>query len=450
MKDTKRPSWLQGIQERLNERLETTQRQNDIIGDMFNVIDQNVTALKQANTKTDLEGTPQFLRNHVQENQLSETTIAKIAQEKVAVPSTASVKQAKEQTQVQTGPQADPEKKLLDKKIVRTLEPALKARVFGQDPVIDLIVKAMKTNAARMNVNKNKPAGCYMFAGPSGVGKTELAQCLADSLHAHLLHIDMGEYGLEQDVTKLIGTSAGYVGYENGGLLTTTVKEKRTCVVLLDEFEKAHTSIDKILLSIMDRGICTDNTGEAVKFDQTIVICTTNLGAEVEYQSELTKEEKDELRMGYIKEGLRPEIINRFDKIFQFDSIDKEIYNKISTKFMKVLEDVAQEEHSVDLKFAPKLVEFIIENSYDPAMGGRPARRFLEQVVMPPFTDFLLNTDSDNIGDEHPEITMDINSKGQICVKGKNRKILQLQEDTDVVVNEFNKGKFTNKKSFKM
>lgn len=336
---------------------------------------------------------------------------------------------------------------LLTKQKVRELAVKLKTRVFGQEPVIDEVVTVLKSAALNIKINKQKPAGCYLFAGPSGVGKTELAQSMADMLGVPILKINMGEYGLEQDVTKLIGTAKGYVGYQEGGLLTNFVKENPACIVLFDELEKAHSSIDKPLLSIMDHGICTDNKGMEISFKETIVISTSNLGAEVEYELDLTKEQKDAYRMEAIKEGLRPEIINRYDSIFHFASLTPEIYKMVTTKFLDKLIGTMKEEHNFDLKFTPKLIEFMVEKSFDPSMGGRPARKFIEKVVIQPLVDRMLEEDFDELIKENNEITMDLNKAGKICFKGKRGKVLGVLENTAELVDRIEETKFTNKRA---
>jgi ATP-dependent Clp protease ATP-binding subunit ClpA len=340
------------------------------------------------------------------------------------------------------GTEADqPPVKLLDKKKVRGLADTLKARVFGQDKTINEVVGVLKIAALNIKINEAKPAGCYFFAGPSGVGKTELAQSIADQLGVKLLKINMGEYSQEQDVSKLIGTAKGLVGYKEGGLLTNFVKKNPACVVLFDEIEKADPSMDNILLSIMDHGECGANDGSTVAFKDTIVISTSNLGADVEYYQDMSKEEKDTLRMAYIKDGLRPEIINRYDSIFHFNALTPEIYKMVASKFLNKLSSSMVEQHGFNIKFSPQLVDFMIDKSYDPAMGGRPARKFIEKIIIQPLADYMLEDEFE----EHKEITMDLNKSGKICFKGKNRKILGVLENTEELVAEFEAGKFTNK-----
>jgi len=286
----------------------------------------------------------------------------------------------------------------------------------------------------------------------------------------------MGEYGLEHEVSKLIGAPPGYAGSDQDGALTGFIKQNPACVVLLDEIEKAHFSIDKILLSIMDHGECGTNKGETVSFTETIVISTSNLGAEVEYISSedllmnraavelygiqykekfnskaddaevehhFVQHKKNELRMEYIKEGLRPEIINRYDSIFHFNSLTPEIYGKVVNKFLKSLTGSIQKEHEFELKFSEKLVNWIVERSYDPAMGGRPARKFIEKIVIKPLADYMLEDDFEIAAKEHKEITMDLNKDGNVCFKGKNRKILGTLDNTEELVARIEVGKFS-------
>lgn len=391
-----------------------------------------------------------------------------------------SIKTVKQSTQNQSANKKDeavtPPAPLLDKKKVKGLSVTLKARVFGQNETVDEVVDILKVAALKIKVNEKKPAGCYFFAGPSGVGKTELAQSIADQLGVPLLKINSGEYGLEHEVSKLIGAPPGYAGCDEDGVLTGFVKTKGACVILLDEIEKAHSSIDKILLSIMDHGECGTNKGETVSFTETIVIATSNLGAEVEYipaetflldqkelesfstdykqrfNSKATNEEidslfvqfkKNELRMEYIKEGLRPEIINRYDSIFHFNSLSPEIYAKVANKFLTILTASIQKEHNFELKYTEKLVDWMVKRSYDPAMGGRPARKFIEKIVIKPLADYMLEDHFENSVKEHKEISMDLKKDGNVCFKGKNGKILGVLENTEELVSRIEVGKFS-------
>lgn len=332
---------------------------------------------------------------------------------------------------------------LLSKGKVRLLKSVLLEKVFGQDFVIEEVVDVLKVATLNIKINKQKPAGNYLFAGPSGVGKTELAQTLAKSLDAPILIVNMGEYGLEQDVTKLIGTSPGYVGYNEGGILTNFVKNNPSCIILFDEIEKAHPSADKILLSIMDNGTATDNKGNVVLFKDTIVISTTNLGSDIEYLTGYTEDEKFTFKMESLKEGIRPEILNRYDSIFQFAALSKDVYLKVVNKFIYSLVESMMEEHDINLEISPKLKDFIVEKSYDPAMGGRPARRFIEKIIIKKLADFMIEDHSEDLSKMHPKIILDINKRNNVVFKGKSNKVLGELENTLELVNKIESTKFS-------
>lgn len=426
-------------QRRSEEKTENLHRSLKSIQD---AIDNNIKMIENPEAHIPAD-TPPFMVNLIKENGIPNST------------ATANEGQTQDDAKIKASTSSSSEKdkaeqkepvKLLDKKKIRGLKDNLSQRVFGQDPVLEEVVDILKIAALNIKINKQKPAGNYLFAGPSGVGKTELAQSLADSLGVPILIVNMGEYGLEQDVTKLIGTSPGYVGYQEGGILTNFVKENPACIVLFDELEKAHPSADKILLSIMDKGTCTDNKGVEVSFKETIVISTSNLGADIEYVQGIDQETKNKYRMDAIKEGLRPEIINRYDSVFHFYSLSPEIYRKVADKFLIKLNDSMKEEHKINLKFTDKLMDFIVEKSFDPAMGGRPARRFIEKIVIKPLADYMLDENFEKAVQDHPEISLDINKDGNVCFKGKNRKVLGVLENTKELVARIEEGKFTNKK----
>lgn len=411
---------------------------NDITANLEATIDRNVAILdehrlqEQKAQQRSTSTRPPFMDNYARENRHSAIMNDKTEHSQSEV--------EKEGVKVEA-----PITPLLDKKKVRGLAEALKTRVFGQDSTINEVVDVLTVAALDIKINEAKPAGCYFFAGPSGVGKTELAQSIADQLGVPLLKINMGEYSQEQDVSKLIGASAGLVGYKEGGLLTNFVKATPSCVVLFDEIEKADPSMDNILLSIMDHGICGANDGSEVSFKNTIVVATSNLGAEVEYYPDMTKEDKDTLRMQFIKDGLRPEIINRYDSIFHFNALTTDIYKLVADKFLKKLSSSMIAKHDFDVKFSPKLVDFMVEKSYDPAMGGRPARRFIEKIMIKPLARYMLEDEFEAVAKEHKEITLDLNKNNNVCFKGKNKKILGILENTAALVAEFELGKFTNK-----
>lgn len=432
-------SILQNLNKTIDSNIATMQKINTEEQEKMSIL------IKKSNekiTNTDNKDSPPFLKNYLQEHKVSvsqdvenekETTTSNDNDLKLQI----SESESTEQKEVKI--------KLLTKQKVKSLSDNLKKRVYGQDHVIEEVVDILKVAALNIKINKEKPAGNYLFAGPSGVGKTELAQSVADTLEVPLLVLNMGEYSLEQDITKLIGTSPGYVGYQEGGILTNFVKANPSCIVLFDELEKAHPSIDKILLSIMDKGIAADNKGVKVIFTDTIIISTSNLGADLEYEENISKEIKDKYKMEAIKQGLRPEIINRYDSVFHFNTLHKDIYKMIVQKFLKQLTGRIQEEHSMNINITDKLLNFIVEKSYDPSMGGRPARRFIEKVVVKPLADYLIEQpDEDNSEFADHKLSLDLNKDSKICFKGKNNKIIRVLDNTEELVTRIENGKFTN------
>lgn len=334
---------------------------------------------------------------------------------------------------------------LLSRSTVLGIGSRLKENVFGQNLVIEEIEDGLVVNTVNLNINEDKPVGCYLFAGPSGVGKTELCVQLAKQLDVPILVVNMGEHALEQDVTKLIGVASGYVGYANGGLLTNFVSENPRCVIVFDELEKAHISINKILLSIMDKGVCRDNKNREVFFNETLFIATTNLGADAEYFTELTDEQKFDYRMGIIKDKLAPEIINRYDSIFQFKALTPEIYGNIVRKFAKQLSDNSEKRNGFEIVASDNLISFATKHSYDPAMGGRPARRFIEKIVLKPLAYKLLDEEINARILEQKSVILDI-EKDKIVFK-LGEEIIGTLDNTMDLVNQYSKGKFTNEEN---
>lgn len=439
---------LKGITTEIQNKIRTNQtnvQENvDYLASIRNTVEQNVKMSKgdipvpetpSAPVVTKISDIP-FMDNHLKENPDSVKKV--IAHKQVA---------ASKQEDKGYDPNA-PLPQLVKPETVLGLEPAIKEKVFGQDQVIADIMQVFKVASLDFRINPEKPVGAYFFAGPSGVGKTELASTIAKVLGAEFLKIDMGELSQEHEVNaKLIGAPAGYAGCEEEGLLVRTVKEHPNCVILLDEIEKAHSSIDKILLGILDKGVARTNKGEPVRFQQAVVICTSNLGATVEYRTDLSAEEKYKERMKFIKKGLRPELIGRFDKIFQFNSLKPDVYKKIiENKFLTQLSAVAKTKHNFELKFSEKITNWIVEKSYDPALGGRPAAKFIELIVLNPLVNYMLENYANfkTIVEENKELVMDLNKNGQVCFKGKNKKILQVLDNTEQLLEEFNAAKLTD------
>ena len=277
-----------------------------------------------------------------------------------------------------------------DKQALKTLSDTLKRQIFGQDAAIDVLVSAVKR--ARSGLGQpDKPMGCFLFSGPTGVGKTEVAKQLAQALGISLQRFDMSEYMEPHAVARLIGAPPGYVGYEQGGLLTEAVNKHPHCVLLLDEIEKAHRDIYNVLLQVMDAGRLTDNTGRSADFRNTIIIMTTNAGAEAlsrpTFGFTSQRERGDE--MADIKKQFTPEFRNRLDAVVPFAPLSGDMVDKVVDKFLAQL--AAQlAEKKVQAAFGDTLRRHLAQKGFDPQMGARPLHRVIQEVVRKPLADELL------------------------------------------------------------
>ena len=277
-----------------------------------------------------------------------------------------------------------------DKQALKTLSDMLKRQIFGQDAAIDVLVSAVKM--ARSGLGQpDKPMGCFLFSGPTGVGKTEVAKQLAQALGISLQRFDMSEYMEPHAVARLIGAPPGYVGYEQGGLLTEAVNKHPHCVLLLDEIEKAHRDIYNVLLQVMDAGCLTDNTGRSADFRNTIIIMTTNAGAEAlsrpTFGFTSQRERGDE--MADIKKQFTPEFRNRLDAVVPFAPLSGDMVDKVVDKFLAQL--AAQlAEKKVQAAFGDALRRHLAQKGFDPQMGARPLHRLIQEVVRKPLADELL------------------------------------------------------------
>ena len=277
-----------------------------------------------------------------------------------------------------------------DKQALKTLSDTLKCQIFGQDAAIDVLVSAVKM--ARSGLGQpDKPMGCFLFSGPTGVGKTEVAKQLAQALGISLQRFDMSEYMEPHAVARLIGAPPGYVGYEQGGLLTEAVNKHPHCVLLLDEIEKAHRDIYNVLLQVMDAGRLTDNTGRSADFRNTIIIMTTNAGAEAlsrpTFGFTSQRERGDE--MADIKKQFTPEFRNRLDAVVPFAPLSGDMVDKVVDKFLAQL--AAQlAEKKVQAAFGDTLRQHLAQKGFDPQMGARPLHRVIQEVVRKPLADELL------------------------------------------------------------
>ncbi|AUN95143.1 ATP-dependent Clp protease ATP-binding subunit ClpA [Pseudazoarcus pumilus] len=277
-----------------------------------------------------------------------------------------------------------------DRQSLRTLERDLKNMVFGQDEAIDALAKAIKMSRSGLG-NPQKPIGNFLFSGPTGVGKTEVARQLAYTLGIELVRFDMSEYMERHAVSRLIGAPPGYVGYDNGGLLTEAVTKKPHCVLLLDEIEKAHPDIYNILLQVMDHGALTDNNGRQADFRNVIIIMTTNAGAEAMQKTVMgfsaKRESGDE--MAEIKRLFSPEFRNRLDATISFAALDNEIILKVVDKFLMQLEAQLHEK-KVEAHFTDELKAWLAAEGFDPLMGARPMARLIQDTIRSALADELL------------------------------------------------------------
>ena len=277
-----------------------------------------------------------------------------------------------------------------DRGALKNLDRDLKAVVFGQDKAIDALAKAIKMARSGLG-NPGKPIGSFLFSGPTGVGKTEVAKQLAYCLGVELLRFDMSEYMERHAVSRLIGAPPGYVGFEQGGLLTEGVTKKPYCVLLLDEIEKAHPDIFNILLQVMDHGTLTDNNGRKADFRNVVIIMTTNAGAADLQKSSMgftsSKQAGDE--MVEIKRLFTPEFRNRLDATISFGPLDHEVILRVVDKFLMQLEEQLHEK-KVEAHFTDAVKELLAEKGFDPLMGARPMARLIQDTIRSALADELL------------------------------------------------------------
>ena len=277
-----------------------------------------------------------------------------------------------------------------DRNALKTLDRDLKAVVFGQDRAIDALAAAIKMSRSGLG-NPQKPIGSFLFSGPTGVGKTEVARQLAYILGVELIRFDMSEYMERHAVSRLIGAPPGYVGFDQGGLLTEAITKHPYAVLLLDEIEKAHPDVFNILLQVMDHGTLTDNNGRKADFRNVAVIMTTNAGAETLAKSAigftLGKQSGDE--MAEIKRMFTPEFRNRLDAIISFSPLDYDIIIRVVDKFLMQLEEQLHEK-KVDVTFTAALKDFLAKNGFDPLMGARPMARLIQDTIRKALADELL------------------------------------------------------------
>jgi ATP-dependent Clp protease ATP-binding subunit ClpA len=315
-----------------------------------------------------------------------------------------------------------------DRSKLKTLDRDLKSVVFGQDPAIDALAASIKM--ARSGLGKaDKPIGSFLFSGPTGVGKTEVAKQLAYVLGIDLIRFDMSEYMERHAVSRLIGAPPGYVGFDQGGLLTEAVTKKPHSVLLLDEIEKAHPDVFNVLLQVMDHGSLTDNNGRKADFRNVIIVMTTNAGAEALQKSTIgfTNERQLGDEMVDIKRLFTPEFRNRLDGIISFRALDEAIILRVVDKFLLQLEGQLTEK-KVEVTFSDALRKHLGKKGFDPLMGARPMQRLIQDTIRRALADELLFgrlTEGGRLGvdvNEAGEVQLDIQALPPKPGKGKADK----------------------------
>ncbi len=297
-----------------------------------------------------------------------------------------------------------------DRNALKTLDRDLKSVVFGQDKAIEALTAAIRMARSGLG-NPVKPIGSFLFSGPTGVGKTEVARQLAYVMGVELLRFDMSEYMERHAVSRLIGAPPGYIGFDQGGLLTEAITKNPYSVLLLDEIEKAHPDVFNILLQVMDHGTLTDNNGRKADFRNVVIVMTTNAGAAELSKSSMgftaSRQAGDE--MGEIRRMFTPEFRNRLDGIISFQALDRAIILRVVDKFLMQLEEQLHEK-KVDISFTPALREFLADKGFDPQMGARPMSRLIQDTIRSALADELLFGRLAGGG----KVTIDLDEGGQV------------------------------------
>ena len=277
-----------------------------------------------------------------------------------------------------------------DFEVLENLERDLKLTVFGQNEAIERMSSAIKLSRAGLK-QEGKPVGCFLFAGPTGVGKTEVSRQLSRTLGIELVRFDMSEYMERHTVSRLIGAPPGYVGFDQGGLLTEAITKNPHCVLLLDEVEKAHPDVFNLLLQVMDHGTLTDNNGRKADFRHVVLIMTTNAGAESLSKRSIGFSEQDQTTdaMEAIKRLFTPEFRNRLDAIVQFGALNEEVIEQVVHKFIAELQ-AQLDDRKVSIELDESAMRWLAKRGYDKAMGARPMARLIQDSIKRPLADAIL------------------------------------------------------------
>ena len=306
-----------------------------------------------------------------------------------------------------------------DRNILKTLSRDLKTMVFGQNKAINALAAAIKMSRSGLG-DSQKPVGSFLFSGPTGVGKTEVARQLAYAMGIKLHRFDMSEYMEHHAVSRLIGAPPGYVGFDQGGLLTEAIIKQPYSVLLLDEIEKAHPDIFNILLQVMDHGTLTDNNGRKADFRNVVIIMTTNAGAESLAKTSMGFTESSQAgnEMADIKRIFTPEFRNRLDAIISFSALDKDVILRVADKFLMQLEAQLHEK-KVEAIFTDALKAFLAKDGFDSLMGARPMARLIQDTIRSALADELLFGRLANGG----KVTVDVDIEGKVKLKFKEESV---------------------------
>ncbi len=304
-----------------------------------------------------------------------------------------------------------------DKDLLRNLERNLKAIIFGQDEAIEKLSTAIKMSRSGLLAD-NKPIGSFLFSGPTGVGKTEVAKQLAYTLGIELIRIDMSEYMERHSVSKIIGAPPGYVGFDQGGILTESVNKNPYSILLLDEIEKAHPDIHNILLQVMDNGFLTDSNGRKVDFRNVTLIMTTNVGADSLSKSSFgftNSKEKGDEKID-IQKAFSPEFRNRIDAIVSFAPLEHKVILKIVDKFLMQLENQLHDK-KVEVEFTQKIKDYLAKNGFDQNLGARPMTRLIQDTIRKALADELLF----GVLSKGGEVQIDIDDTNKVILNIKSK-----------------------------
>lgn len=314
-----------------------------------------------------------------------------------------------------------------DRDSLRTMERDLKLSIFGQDSAIEALSSAIKMSRSGLR-EEEKPIGAFLFSGPTGVGKTEVTKQLAMLMGVELIRFDMSEYMERHTVSRLIGAPPGYVGFDQGGLLTEAVTKNPHAVVLLDEIEKAHPEVFNLLLQVMDHGTLTDNNGRKADFRNVVIVMTTNAGAQEMSRASVgfTQQDHTSDGMSVIKKSFSPEFRNRLDAIIQFAELDLDSIKRVVDKLVVELE-ARLGSNNVTLELDDDARQWIAERGYDPKMGARPMARIIQEQIKRPLAEELLFGNLENGG--HVRIAVGDDDNLELLAEPETKELEHLPED---------------------